>query len=107
MVSMDSRAIGMPGQPAPAGAGVGAARHSPEARGRPERIFRTPQDRLPDEVALAEIAAAPPAISRDGRRPDRAHPASNSLNSLLGLINSLFGRINSLFHFVGNCPATN
>jgi hypothetical protein len=77
-------------------------------RGRPERTFRTPQDRLLEEVALAEIAAAPPPISRHRiGRTGGAHPASNSLNSLLGLINSLFGRINSLFRFVGNSPATN
>jgi len=68
----------MPGQqPAPAGWALAQpciehlAADSPEARGRPERTFRTPQDRLPEEVALARIAAAPPAISRHGHRSDR------------------------------------
>ena len=52
-------------RPAPAKAGVGRAlaqlgiRHiaaySPEARGRSERAFRTLQDRLPKELALAGI----------------------------------------------------
>jgi transposase len=31
--------------------------YSPEARGRSERVFRTVQDRLPKELALAEITA--------------------------------------------------
>ena len=31
--------------------------YSPEARGRSERVFRTLQDRLPKELALAEITA--------------------------------------------------
>jgi hypothetical protein len=75
--SMDSRVIGMPSQPAPAGRALAQAGierlavDSPEARGRAERAFRMPQDRLPEEVALAGIAAAPPAISRYGRRPGR------------------------------------
>lgn len=35
------------------------AAYSPEARGRSERMFRTHQDRLPRELALASPGSAP------------------------------------------------
>ena len=40
------------------------AAYSPEARGRSERMFRTLQDRLPKELALAGIAEDPEAANR-------------------------------------------
>jgi hypothetical protein len=51
------------------------AAYSPEARGRPERLFRTLQDRLAKELALASIATvdAANAFTRDIYRP--AHNA--------------------------------
>src|SRR5438445_594011 len=41
-----------------------AAAWSPEARGRSERMFRTLQDRLPEELALAGISADIAAANR-------------------------------------------
>jgi hypothetical protein len=85
------------------------AAYSPEARGRSERAFRTLQDRLPKELALAGIrsqvrsglAAGGSRIrtglwSREGPRVRRLAPGGKRIRTCMGL-----SRVKGLFPAAG------